>query len=121
MAEAPRPATPSVPEIQDRLQAAAHLLRRKGPLDREAKTALAELVDELGRILETTAVPPAEVTLLAESTAHLAEALQQQQQRELPVSVRERLERAVVRAEAQAPVAVGLARRLLDALANLGI
>ena len=39
----------------------------------------------------------------------------------MPVSVRERLQRAVVRAEAQAPIAVGLARRLLDALADLGI
>jgi hypothetical protein len=121
MAETPSPGTPSVPEIQARLQAAAHLLRRKGPLDAEAKSALAELVDELGRILHTSEVPPAEVTHLAESTAHLVEALHQQRLRELPVSVRERLERAAVRAEAQAPTAVGVARRLLDALANLGI
>jgi hypothetical protein len=34
---------------------------------------------------------------------------------------RERLEEAVVEAEAQAPLAVGLARRLLDTLANIGI
>jgi hypothetical protein len=121
MAETAKPGTPTVPEIQARLQGVAHLLRRQGPLEAEAKRALAELVDELSRILETSAVPPAEVTLLAESTAHLAEALHQQQQRELPVSVRERLQRAVVRAEARAPNAVGLARRLLDALADLGI
>jgi hypothetical protein len=34
---------------------------------------------------------------------------------------RDRLERAILAVESQSPLAAGLARRLLDALANIGI
>jgi hypothetical protein len=119
MPETPEPSKPAVPEVQARLKDVARLLRQSDSIDPESQQALAELVDELSKTLAGP-VPPDEVTHLAETTAHLAEVLHQREQR-LPFSVRDRLERALVNAEAHAPTAVGLARRLLDALANIGI
>ena len=63
----------------------------------------------------------AEVAQLAGTTAQLAEALHRRHQPGWLAQVRDRFEAAALRAEAHAPVAVGLARRLLDALANIGI
>ncbi len=121
MPEIPPSSTPTVPEIQARLHEVARLLRQPGTIEPESKRVLAELVDELSKVLDTPSLPPAEVTHLAESTIHLVEALQLQHQRELHVSLRDRLERAVINAEVHSPVLVGLARRLLDALADVGI
>jgi hypothetical protein len=112
MPETPEPSQPAVPEVQARLQEVARLLKQSGSLDPAARQALADLVSELA--------PPDEVTHLAETTAHLAEALHRPEPR-LPVTLRDRLEQSIVNAEAHAPTAVGLARRLLDALANIGI
>jgi hypothetical protein len=121
MPETPAPGTPAVPEIQARLQDIARLLRQSGTIDPESRHALSELVDELSKVLKTADVPAAEVTHLAESTAHLAESLHHQREQGLLGKARDRLERAVSDAEVQAPNAVGVARRLLEALANLGI
>jgi hypothetical protein len=120
MPETPNPQTPAVPDVQTRLQEVARILRQSGTVDAESRDALADLVDELSKNLQTASVPPAEVTHLALTTAHLAEALHRHQG-EVPVSLRDRLARAAVNAEAHAPTAVGLTRRLLDALANIGI
>ena len=66
--------------------------------------------------------PPAvEAAHLAESSAHLVEALHRKHHAGLIAAAKERLEEAATRAEAEAPVATGLARRLIDTLANLGI
>jgi hypothetical protein len=121
MPESPQSKPPAVPDVQARLQDVARLLRQTSSLDLESQNALAELVDELSKALQAARVPPTEVTHLAESTAHLAEALHHQHGRGLLGGARDRLERALTNAEVKAPVAVGLARRLLDALANLGI
>jgi hypothetical protein len=121
MADTPPSNTPALSEIRSRLHEVARLLREPGSIDPKSKQVLAELVDELSKALDSPTLPPAEVTHLAESTVHLAEALQLQQKRELPVSLRDRLERALINAEVHAPVLVGLARRLLDALADIGI
>jgi hypothetical protein len=121
MSETPESRTAAGPEIQARLQEVSRLLRRSATLDPEAQRALADLVAELSRVLEKTPVPPAEVAHLADSTAHLAESLHHQQERGILGAARDRLERAVIRAEIRAPIAVGLARRLLDALANIGV
>jgi hypothetical protein len=121
MSEAPQPGSPDVPALQERLQDVARLLRQSATLDPGSQRALSELVDELGQALSAAAVPPAEVARLAESTTHLAEALHQRHSRGLLGQARDRLDRAVSSAEAHAPVAVGLARRLLDALSDLGI
>ncbi len=113
--------TPSVPQIQARLRELARKLRQSSSVDAETQSALAELMDELSAALGGATVPPAEVAHLADSTAHLADALHHQHDRGVLESARDRLQEAVIRAEAESPVAVGLARRLLDALANLGI
>jgi hypothetical protein len=102
------------------LHVIAELLRNPRPLTPEVRTALADLLDEFGGSLAPAAVPPAEVQHLAESTAHLARALHKKDPGYL-ASARDRLEQAVLAAEAQAPTAANLARRLLDALANIGI
>jgi len=121
MPETPESSPPAVPELQARLQQVARMLRHSGSLEPESQHALAALVEELSKALETATVPPVEVAHLAESTAHLAESLHHEQDRGLLEKARDRLERAVGNAEALAPLTVGLARRLLDALANLGI
>jgi hypothetical protein len=121
MPDTPAPNTPSVPEVQARLRNVARSLRESVSADAEARNALADLVEELDRALSAGTMPPAEVARLAESTAHLAEALHHQRDVGVLGKARDRLERAMLNAEAHAPLAVGLARRLMEALANIGI
>lgn len=121
MADTPESSTPSVPDVQSRLHAVARQLRQSRSVDAESQRVLAELVDELSMALQAASVPPAEVARLADSTAHLAESLHQHHDTGMVGRARERLEAAVVEAEAHSPLAVGLARRLLDMLANIGI
>ena len=121
MPDQPAPATPSVPEIQARLHKVAQLLQEGRTLDPESQRVLAELVDELSAALRSAQVPPEEMTHLAEQTARLAEALHHRHDQGLLARVRDRFEDAVVNAEVHAPLVSGLARRLLDALANFGI
>src|SRR5712692_9200699 len=99
MPETPEPTTPSVAETQPRLHDVTRLLRQPGPIDPESQQVLAELVDELTRALETGNLPAAEVTHLAETTAHLAESLHHQQDLGLVGKARDRVERAVGNAE----------------------
>ena len=112
---------PSLSEIQSRLHQVAGLLHGSSTIDEESRRVLAELVDELSSLLQQTTVPAGEVTRLADSTTHLADALHHQQDVGILEKARERLEGTVLDAETHAPIAVGLARRLLDALANIGI
>jgi hypothetical protein len=93
---------------------------RQGPLDEESQRALAALIDELTNTLETQIVPSPEVARLVQSTTHLAESLHVQD-RGLLGKARDGIEWALIDAEAHAPVAVGLARKLLDTLSNFGI
>jgi hypothetical protein len=58
---------------------------------------------------------------LANTAANLARALHQQHNPTLLSAAKQRLEQAALRAEAQVPMATGVARRLLDTLADLGI
>ena len=121
MPDTPESRTPSVPEVRARLQDAARMLRESAALCPDVQGALAELLDELGRALEAPDAPPAEVARLAEGTAHLAEALHRGHDRGLLERARDRLEGLVLQAEARAPTTVGLAERVIDALANIGI
>ncbi len=121
MPDEPSADTPSVPEIQARLHEVAQALRKSATMDPLSRRMLAELVDELTAALTPGSVPPAEVARLAESTAHLAESLHQHENKGLLGSARDRFEEAVVSAETHAPLATGLARQLLEALANIGI
>ena len=107
-------------EAQARLHEVAGKLRQSGPLDQESQRALAALIDELGNALQSGRVPVVEVTRLVQGTAHLVESLHEKDHG-LLTKARDRLERALSDAEAHAPVAVGLARNLLDVLSNMGI
>jgi hypothetical protein len=120
MPDTPAPNPPSLPEVQARLQAVARSLRQDSSADPEAKKALADLVDELSKALAAGTMPPAEVAHLADSTAHLAEALHHQHDTSMMGRARDRLEQAMLNAEARVPL-VGLVRRVMDALANIGI
>jgi Domain of unknown function (DUF4404) len=121
MPDTPETKPPSVAEIRTRLHEVARMVRQSRTIAPESQRVLAELVDELGAALQGTDVPPEEVARLAESTAHVADSLHQQHDEGLLARARDRLEESVLRAEASSPVAVGLARRLLDMLANIGI
>jgi hypothetical protein len=77
-------AQPSVPEVRARLHEVARMLQKSGALDPDARSVLAELVDELGVLLRSSGAPPAEVAHLADSAAQLAESLHRQQERGLP-------------------------------------
>jgi hypothetical protein len=110
-----------LPDVQASLHAIARILREAHHLGPDARQALAEFVDELGRDLERGAVPPTETAHLAAGTAHLLQALHPRPNPGVLVGARERLEQAILNAETKAPFAAGLAQRLLDALANVGI
>jgi hypothetical protein len=88
-------------------------------LDPQAQRDLTDLVDELTEAAAD--LSSAEATHLAESAGHLAEALRQHHEPSLRARARDRLLAAVAKAEVEAPVAAGFARRLLDVIANLGI
>jgi hypothetical protein len=120
MSETTKPDTPPVPEIQARLREVAGLLRESPSIDPESRQALAGLIDELSTALGSAPAASAEVTHLGETTAHLVESLHRHEQGPLG-QLRDRLERAVLAAEARAPFAAGLVRRMLDALADMGI
>jgi hypothetical protein len=97
------------------------MLRQSGSIDQQSRQALAELVEELSKSLQGQSVPPAEVARLAESTAHLAEALHHQKAKGILGTAREGLERAAFEAENHHPLLVGLARKVVDVLAGFGI
>jgi hypothetical protein len=110
-----------IAEVRARLHEVAQMLRTSGSLDPESRPILAELMDELGATLNAAHAAPAEVARLAESAAHLAESLHHQHDQGFLGNARDRLNAALIQAEVKAPLAAGVARRLLDAIANLGI
>jgi hypothetical protein len=120
MAEQP-PNLQTTAQVQAKLHQLADVLREAGHLEPEAQEALANLVDELSKALTPAALTSTETAHLATSAAGLAQSLNQQASPTLLSAAKRRLEEAALRAEAQAPVATGIARRLLDALADLGI
>lgn len=104
--------------VQSNLREVAQLLREARHLDADAQQELADLMEELASVV---AAAPAETSHLAGHAAQLAHALHQQHDTGLLSSAKRRLEESARRAEAEAPVASGIVRRLLDTLANLGI
>src|SRR5579859_2015419 len=104
-----------------RLKELAGLLRTSPHLEPKAQGELADLLDELARVVATA--PPAsadESAHLAESTAHMSQALHQGSESAL-ASAQRRLEASALRAETSVPLATGIVRRILAALADLGI
>jgi hypothetical protein len=117
---------PSQPEsaqeqLRTNLAALAHLLRTTRQLGPEAQEELAEIVDELGRTITSGPAASAETANLAASAAHLVDALCQKKDSGILSEARNRVENAIVAAEARAPFAAGLAQRLVDVLTDIGI
>jgi len=121
MPDQPSGNPPVTTEVEASLHAIARVLREAPPLGPQAQRALAALVDELGNALHSAEVPAAEVRHLADSTATLVSALQHRHDVSRLARARDRLEEAILGIEGKAPVTAGLARRVLDALANIGI
>lgn len=113
--------SPISAEVHANLRAIARLLREPHRLAPPTQHELALVVEELETALEAGTVPEAEMAHLRDSTAHLAEALRHHHDEGLLAAARGRMHQAVAAAEAQSPFAFGIARRMLDALANLGI
>lgn len=106
--------------IRERLLECARLLRSTRHLDPEAQAAVAEVLAELATSVDLSD-PDVPAEELAESSAHLARALQAPHDEGLLTSARHRFEEVAARAEAEAPVTAGVVRRLVDALSGIGI
>ena len=113
------PAAPAA--MSDRMREVARLLREADHLGPEEKEAVARLADELAEALRT--VPPSspEAAHLTESAAHLIEALHRRENKGVLAAARDRLEESVLATEARSPFLAGIAHRLVEALASLGI
>ena len=105
--------------VPDRLHQLARCSARHTISDRKCKP-LADLIDELGRAVPPGAASTDAQTHLADTTAHLVHALHQRKDAGILNAANLRFEDAALRAEAEAPVATGVVRRVIDALANLG-
>jgi hypothetical protein len=108
-------------DVAGRLHAVAVLLRDAHHLGPEAQRELAAVVDELSRAVALTPLPAPEAIHLADSAAHLAEALKRQPESGVFEVARDKLMEASVVAESRAPTAAGLLRQIADALSSIGI
>ena len=120
MADQQPPETPDRAALRSNLQELARLLHDAPHLDPDTQQELADLVSELSEALAGN-LSSAETEQLARNAVHMIRALHEQRDTDYLTAARERLREAAVRAEVAAPVATGIARRLIDALANLGI
>ncbi len=121
MNEPVNPEPSAVAEVRTHLHTIAELLHAKPRLGPREQGILAELVDELSQALEKQASSPEELARLARTTAELVTAIQHERDAGLLGKARDRLDAAIVAVESEAPVLAGIARRLIAALANLGI
>jgi hypothetical protein len=99
----------------------ARVLRDAKHLSPAVQRELADLVDELTNALTPAPQAGAETGRLAASAAHLAEAIRQRDNETLLARARDRLQETAARAETNAPLVAGLLRRIVEALANLGV
>jgi hypothetical protein len=120
MPEQPSPGLDAATQIRANLLESARLLREAHHIDPEAQRTLADLVEELSEALDPSAASSDHTVHLAESSTHLVQALHQRHEG-LIASAQARLAAAAARAESDAPVATGIARRLINALSDLGI
>lgn len=112
---------PAAALVHAHLHTISQLLREAPAVGPEAQALLADLLDEVGKALQTADVPAEEVARLTECTTHLAEAVHQQREPGILAAAEERLEHAVLAVEDKAPALASLTRRLAEMLSNLGI
>jgi len=111
---------PDAAQLQTELHEVAGRLRQSQHLTPAQQEELADLLDELSGALRATQPLSPEMLHVAQTAAHLAQHLHNQDGGLLS-SLRERLEQTALQVETQAPLLVGITRRLIDALANIGI
>lgn len=121
MAESTTTSVETKAEVSALLHTVSELLREGPSLGAEEQRLLADLVDELSKLVTGTSVPSAEVTHLTRCVADLVRAAHQGKHKGMMISARERLEKAWIAAEGEAPAAAGFARRLVESLSSLGI
>jgi|SRR6516165_10225402 hypothetical protein len=121
MASDPAPNAANPAEIRERLRQLARMLREAQHLEPDTRRQLAELADELAASGDFTKASSAEASRLLDTSARVIDALHKEPEAELPATLRERLGESIMAAEARAPVLAGVAHRLLDVLADLGI
>lgn len=112
---------PTLTDVRTQLLALTQMLRRAEHLEPEAQQQVADLIDELTRALAETPMPSDEVTHLAASAANLARAIHERHSPGLLAAARQRVSRAIMAAESEAPLVAGLVRQLTQLLSNLGI
>ncbi len=120
----PTPVNHAASHVHDHLHTIAQLLRAVPRLPPEAQQPLAELMEELSRALETEAALPADLAELAGHVSRLVQAAQAGTPTPpggLVEQLRGRAESAAAAVETRAPLVAGLTRRLVEALAELGI
>ena len=120
MSEREGQGAPSAEERAAALHAVARALRETPHLGREGKQALADFLEALDAP-ETATASPEDMRRLTDRATALLHALHHQHDAGVLAEARDRLEESVLRVEAEAPVTAGAFRRLLDALANIGI
>lgn len=120
MSEPKSPDPASADPLRARIEECARLLDATRHLDPQAQKALAGLLREMAQSLHPDDDPEHARHLVASSAA-LIQALHDQHDDGLLTSARARLEEATVRAEAGAPVVTGVVRRLIEALAGIGV
>ena len=121
MPEQDRPAPPPPEDRAAALHAVARALRETPHLGQEAKQALADFLEALEDPQATAEAAPSDVKRLTDRATHLLDALHHRRDAGVLAGARDRLEEAVLRVESEAPVTAGIFRRLLDALANIGL
>jgi hypothetical protein len=108
--------TPSV----DHIEVLARRLRDAEHLEPEARAEVADLLRALALELDRRE-PSEHEEHLAQTTAQLVQAVNDQHEPGLIEAARARLEKAIAKAEAKAPVATDIVARLADVLAGIGI
>ena len=111
--EEPPPVADDIEELARRLHEAEHLVP-------ETRAEVANLLGDLAEALDQPGAST-HAEQLAQGTAELVRAVKDQHEPGLIEAARERLEGAIARAEAKAPVATDIVLQLIDVLAGIGI
>jgi hypothetical protein len=120
----PDPTPPNISgdnPVRTRLRELAQAVRRAHHLELETRQTLADLLTRLSQDLKPETLSAEDKAHLVAGIVELSQALEKEKGTGPLRAARERLAEAVVEAQAEAPVATGFLRRLIEALANLGI
>jgi hypothetical protein len=121
MPENPQPNVSGESPVRTKLRQLAQDVRRAHHLEPETRRKLADLLTRLSQELKPETLSAEDKGHLVAGIVELSEALREEKGIGPLTAARERLGEAIIETQAEAPVATGFLRRLLDALANIGI